>query len=238
MRFAQAHLRQLAIGFIIAGAISIGLIVWATALYGRQVKSKSKNTNVEIVEALAGEGVTRITLRNISNKNINGLQVSIGTSSFMVEFLDADEPKQKLAPGETYQEWFPAKFSNDVSILAVVFDDNSSSGDLTLSQEILDTRRGVKKQLKHFGQILKEALNSDKVDETTLDKLNAELDKPVNDDPEDSGAVKMGQRKAKQQIRHQLEELQRKVLKEPSANIRTGLTAIELKETQRQLGLP
>ncbi|HEY6802657.1 MAG TPA: hypothetical protein VI306_03665 [Pyrinomonadaceae bacterium] len=218
-------------------AIIVGGIIWATALYGRQPKPKSNNNNVEVIEVLPGEGATKITLRNISDKNINGLQVSVGTNSFIVEFLDADETKQKLRPGEIYQEWFPVKFSNDISILAVVFDDNSSSGNALLAQEIFDTRRGVKKQLKQFGEVLKESLNSAHVDEITLDKLSAELDKPVNDDPEDSGGVRMGQRKAKQQIRQQLEELKRKVRKEPSTNIRTGLTNIGLKQTQRQLDL-
>ena len=42
-----------------------------------------------------------ITLKNTSSKQINAVQVAVGPSVFLVEFLDADEPKRrKRKPGK------------------------------------------------------------------------------------------------------------------------------------------
>src|SRR6185295_2063183 len=165
---------------------------------------------------------------------INALQVSVGGSVFMVEFLDADEPKRKLKPGGIYEEWFPTAAPNDidVSVLAVVFEDKTGAGDERLVEEVLETRRGVKKQLMRFGLLLRETLTLANVDATTLNKLT-QLDGPVDDDPSDSGGVRLGQRKARQQIRHDLEALKRRVSIEPHFDIRNGLTMVERRHTQR-----
>jgi hypothetical protein len=216
----------------------VTLLVLSTAIAagiysrGRQSKPKSLTDSVEIVEKIAGDGATKIAFRNVSNKNINALQLAVSGSVFTVEFLDADESKQKLPPGEIYQEWFPTTPTSgiDVSVLAVVFDDKTGAGDSRLVQEVLETRRGVKKQLMRFGVLLRQSLASANIDGTTLDKLTAQIDKSVEDAPSDSGAVRLGQRKAKQQIRHDLEALER----QPSnGNIRIGLTLIEERHAKR-----
>lgn len=215
---------------------SLSALLWTSSnLYGRQSTAKTPTSAVDIVEKIAGEGAIRIGFRNDSNKSINALQVSVGGSVFMVEFLDADEPKRRLKPGGIYQEWFPTTAPNDivVSVLAVVFEDKSGAGDGRLVEEVLETRRGVKKQLMRFGVLLRQKLASANVDATTLDKLNSQLDGPVDDDPSDSGSVRLGQRKARQQIRHDLDALKRRVSIEPHFDIRNGLTMIEKRHTQR-----
>lgn len=215
---------------------SLGALLWSSNnLYGRQATAKTLTSAVEIVEKVTGEGATRISLRNASNKSINALQVSVGGSIFMVEFLDADEPKRRLKPGGIYEEWFPTAAHNDidVSVLAVVYEDKTGVGDERLVEEVLETRRGVKKQLMRFGALLRQTLASANVDATKLDKLKAQLDGSVDDDPSDSGGVRLGQRKARQQIRHELEALKRRVSIEPHFDIENGLTMIEKLHTQR-----
>ena len=214
----------------------VTLLVLSTAIaagiYSRGRQSKKSLTDaVEIVEKIAGDGATKIAFRNVSKKNINALQVAVSGSVFTVEFLDADEPNQKLPPGEIYQEWFPTRTSGiDVSVLAVVFDDKTGAGDSRLVQEVLETRRGVKKQLMRFGILLRQSLASPNIDATTLDKLTAQIDESVEDAPFDSGAVRLGQRKAKQQIRHDVEALKRQP---GNGNIRVGLTLIEERHAKR-----
>lgn len=212
-----------------------GLVWTSNDLYGRQSTTKMV-TAVEIVEQERGEGATKISFRNASNKNINGLQVSVGGHVFMVEFLDADEPKRKLKPGGIYEEWFPTAASKDVEVLvlAAVFEDKTGSGDERLVQEVLDTRRGVKKQLMRFGVLLRETLVSANVNAGTLDKLSTQLDGPLDDDdPSDSGGVRLGRRKARQQIRHDLEALKRRATIEPNFSIRDGLIMVERRHTER-----
>lgn len=215
---------------------SLGALLWTSNnLYGQQSTPKTLTSAVEIVAKIPGEGAIKISFRNVSNKSINALQVSVAGSVFMVEFLDADEPKRRLKPGGIYEEWFPTTSPNDidVSVLAVVYEDKTGAGDERLVEEVLETRRGVKKQLMRFGVLLRQTLASANVDATTLDKLNAQLDGPVDDDSSDSGGVRLGQRKARQQIRHDLEALKRRVSIEPLLDIRNGLTMIEMRHSQR-----
>ena len=155
---------------------SLSALLWTSKnLYGRQstVKTPTPTSAVEIVEKVPGEGATRIDFRNTSNKSINALQVSVGGSVFMVEFLDADEPKRRLKPGGIYEEWFPTTAPNgiDVSVLAVVFEDKTGAGDERLVEEVLEIRRGVKKQLMKFGVLLRQTLASANVDAIALDKI-------------------------------------------------------------------
>ena len=217
-------------------SISLGALLWTSNdLYGQHSKVKTISNGVEIVEKTPGEGATKISFRNTSNKNINALQVSVSGSLFMVEFLDADEPKRRLKPGGVYEEWFPtmAPHNADISVMAVVFDDQTGAGDERLVEEVLETRRGVKKQLMRFGLLLKQELASTNVDDTTLNKLDAQLDHPIQDDASDSAGVRLGRRKAQQQIRHDLEALKRRVKSEPNFNIRSGLNMLENRHNNR-----
>lgn len=233
--------KALFLTFFMLVALSLGGLLWTSnSLYGRQSPAKTVTTGVEIAEKIRGEGATKISFRNASNKSINALQISVGGSVFMVEFLDADEPKRRLKPGGIYEEWFPTTAPNDidVSVLAVVFEDKTGAGDERLVEEILEIRRGVKKQLMRFDVRLRETLASANVDATTLNKLTTELDGPVADDASDSGGVRLGQRKASQQIRHDLEALKRRVSVEPHFDIRNGLTRIEKRHAQRVAEIP
>lgn len=217
-------------------SVSLGALLWASNdLYGRQSKAETIPNAVEVVEKTLGEGATKISFRNTSNKSVNALQVSVGGSVFMVEFLDADEPKRRLKPGAVYEEWFPttAPHSADVSVMAVVFEDQTGAGDKRLVEEVLETRRGVKKQLMRFGLLLKQKLASPNVDSTTLDQLDRQLDHPIGDDASDSAGVRLGQRKAQQQIRHDLEALKRRVKIEPNFDVRNGLNMLEIRHNHR-----
>lgn len=233
----MASKRPLFLPILILFTLSgLGALLWTSNnLYGRQSTAKTPTGAVDIVQKVPGEGAVRISFRNLSHKSINALQVSVGGSVYIVEFLDADEPKRRLNPGAIYEEWFPTTAPNDinVSILAVVFEDKTGAGDKRLVEEVLDTRQGVKRQLMRFGVLLRQTLASPNVDATTLDKLDAQLDGAIHDEPSDSGGLRLGQRKAIQQIRHDLEALKRRVSIEPHFDVRGGLTMIEKKHGQR-----
>ncbi len=224
---------------ILAGLLlllMIGALLWSRNLYGRQSKAKGLDNAVEVVESKPVEGAMRITLKNTSSKNINALQLAVGANVFFVEFLDADEPKQKLSPQGVYQEWFPITGSAEVkvSVLAAVFDDKTGIGDEGLVNEVLETRRGVKKHLELFGKALRHMLNSPDADSlAAVQKLNEELDGLIEDSPADSGRMRLGQRKAKQQSRNELETLKRTALKDQTRTVRMGLTSIERRNARR-----
>jgi hypothetical protein len=215
--------------FILCCVITVGVYTRTTKPQQRAI-----TTPVEIVEKVPGDGATKIRFRNTSNRSINALQVSVDGSIFIVEFLDADEPKRRLKPGAIYEEWFPTVGSNetDVSVLAVVFEDKTGVGDERFVDEILEARRGVKKQLMGFGVLLRKTLASPNIDAATLDDLISQLDGPVDDDLSDSGGVRLGQRKARQQIRHDLEALKRRVAREPYFSIRDGLTMVQRRHSE------
>ena len=217
-------------------SISLGALLWTSSdLYGQASKVKTLSNVVEIVQKIPGEGAARISFRNTSNKSINALQVSVNGSVFLIEFLDADEPKRRLKPGGVYEEWFPttAPRSTDVSVVAVVFEDQTGAGDERLVEEVLETRRGVKKHLLRFGLLLKQTLDSPNVDSTTLDTLDERVNHPINDDASDSAGVRLGQRKAQQQIRHDLEALKRRAKIEPYFDVRKGLNVLATRHDHR-----
>src|SRR2546423_1497821 len=88
---------------------------------------------LEVVSTERVEDRVKIALKNVSNKTINGYQLSVSGSRVQIEFLDADDPDQQaLAPGEVYEDWFKLKSASadlEVIILAVVFEDGESEGD-------------------------------------------------------------------------------------------------------------
>ncbi len=180
-----------------------------------QVKRVSKTDALEVVGARVTKDFVKISLKNVSSKNVNGIQLSVNGGTLQIEFLDADEPDhQKLQPGAIYEESFPIKDSSeavDVAILAVTFDDKTSAGKPSLANEIFETRLGVRKQLMRFSLLVADALNSPDADSIAiLDKLKSQVNDLPNEDSADSGPMRMGQHQVKQQIIQEIDYVKRR----------------------------
>ena len=225
----------------------IGGWFWQARLLGGQARDNRDLTHaLEVVVTTIVDDHVKISLRNVSSKNINGIEVSVDSSTSQIEFLAADEPShQVLLPGAIIETWFPLSNTStpvDVSVLAVVFDDQTGDGDPSLIKEITEQRLGVKKQLMRFRPILKAALSSPDADSIAiLDELKSKIedlpDGLLDKDSADSGAMRIGQSIAKQQIHHDVEALRRTQLNKGGVMIRQALADIQTKHNKRMQAL-
>jgi hypothetical protein len=184
----------------------------------------------------------KVSLRNISTKAIDGIQLSVDGSIFQIEFLDAEEPgQQKIQRGEAYEEWFPINNNGqpiEVAVLAVTFDDKTSDGDSSLANEIFQTRRGVKKELSDFRPFLLQALSSSSTDSFEIvAKLKKHADDLLTEENTDPGPMRMGRHKAKQQILSDIGALNKPQLNGSAVLIHTALTNIKNRHDRRIQGL-
>jgi hypothetical protein len=197
-----------------------------------------KSAALDIVNTQVSNGFVKVSLRNVSNKSINGIQLSVNGGILQIEFLDADEPDhQKIPPGAIYEESFPITDSSkpvEVAVLAVTFDDKTSDGDTSLASEIFGTRLGVKKQLMRFRRLLADALNSPNADSIAIfDELKGQVNDLPDEDSADSGPMRMGQRQAKQQIIQEIDYVKRKLNQGGAMMIRSALSEIKDKHDRR-----
>jgi hypothetical protein len=208
--------RNLIILGFIAGLVTLGAAVASTRKSAFRSRNSqrpnlpiSKTTVLQLLNSDIANGFVHVSLRNVSSKNVNGIQLSINGSISQIEFLDADEPHQRLVPGSVYDEWFAYSGGStpvQVAVLAVTFDDKTFDGDRALAAEIIDTRRGRKNQLTRFTGDLAKALTSTEADSlTTLDKLKLAVTDLPDGTSTDSGAMRMGQRQGKEEISRELE---------------------------------
>jgi len=205
----------------------------------QKINRTSKTDALEVVNTSAMNGFVKVALKNVSNKNVNGIQLAINGGILQIEFLDADLPEhQKLLPGAIYEEMFSFNGGSgpiEVAVLAVTFDDKTSSGQTSLANEIFETRKGNKKQLVRFRRLLSEALRSPEADSiVVLDKLKTQANDLPEGDNEDSGAMKMGQLQAKQRLIQEIDFVTERHFRHPGLRtIRESLSEIETRHERR-----
>lgn len=196
------------VGLVILAVVGV---VLGSRHGGQEPVNKSLTDALKVVNTTVANGWVKISIQNVSRKNVNGIQLSVNESVYQIEFLDADEPShQVLQPGTNYEQWFSlgnASTLREVAVLAVTFDDNRGDGDARLVKEITDTRRGVKKQLTRFGLSLKEALRSSDANSSAIfETLKSKINDLPDDDGNGSGAMRMGQHIAKQRMNYEIDK--------------------------------
>lgn len=250
----QGQYRKLGISIGVTSCVAVlglGILAWTVPLAQSQkdalkaeeprrpkINRTSKTEALQVVSASAINRFAKVSLKNVSNKNINGIQLAINGGIYQIEFLDATAPEsQKIAPGATYEEMF--RFDGEepveVAILAVTFDDKTSDGRASLANEIFETRKGVKKQLLRFKPFLADALKSFDADSSIIfDRLTKAANELTEGDSEDSGGMKMGQIQAKHRIIQEINQVKEKQLSRPGLmTIRESLSEIETRHARR-----
>lgn len=216
--------------------ISLGIlsgIAWSPTPAQRQInfrQGRHKTQALTVVNTTISGDQVKVTLKNVSNKNITGLQMSVNNDRCQVEFLDADEPDhQVLLPGAIYEQWFslpPASETVEVSLLAVVFEDKTSDGDSELIKEIKETRQGAKKLLIDFMPLLNSALNSSHTDSLSVaDRLEAEFRALPSGN--ESGNIGLGEHKERDEILFEIQKLRRAKQRQAGIDIREALMSVK-----------
>jgi hypothetical protein len=203
-----------------------------------KINRKSKTDVLQVVGTIVTGGFVKLSLKNVSNKSINGVQLAINGGILQIEFLDADRPEnQRLLPGAIYEETFPFNGVTpvEVAILAVTFDDKTSSGTTSLADQIFETRRGVKEVLTRFQSVLADARKSPDADSIViLERLKAQVNDLPEGDSKGSGSMRMGELQAKQEIIQEIEFIRDRLIKNPGlTTVRDSVSELETRHEQR-----
>src|SRR5205085_10935517 len=193
-------------------------------------QGQHKTQALAIVNTIISSDNVKVILQNVSDKNINGIQLAVNGARCQIEFLDADEPNHKvLAPKAIYEQWFPLNNSRalEVTILAVTFEDKTSEGDPELITEIKETRQGARKQLMRLLLILNDTLNSLNADSSiSLDRLESNF-RASPDDDGISDNIRLGEHKAKGMVLNYIQTLKHTQQTKGMVNIRQALTDLK-----------
>lgn len=228
--------------------IILSSILLVVAGFGTVFSRRSQQTPIKFVQHYQTKaleisntevipGAVNVTLKNVSRKSINGIQISSNRGSLRIDFLDAEEPeRQRILPGATFDQTFPNPTSSEpieLDVLAVTFDDKSSEGDATSIQGIIDSRRGLKEELKRLRPLLEAALDSPDGDSiAVLDKLKSQIEQ-LPSESNDSVWFRDGQRSARQQILYDVQFLKERQLQTGRVQIRNALRKLKNRHDKR-----
>lgn len=192
-------------------------------------RSRTSAIEVSNIEIRNDIQAAVVTLKNVSAKNVNGIQLSSNRGDVQLDFLAADELDfQRLLPGATYQEFFPLTNPSEpfeISVLAVLFDDKSSDGEPESVKVMIDSRRGFTKEMKRMRPLLEAALASTDGDSPAiLDKLKSQVDALPVEKSDDSFGFRQGQTEARQILLYDVQFLKERQAATGQVQIRYALT--------------
>lgn len=188
---------------------------------------KTSALRIEKVEVLSD--AVKVSLKNVSSKTINGIQLSINGGRLQIDLLGAEEVNyQKILPGGIYEQFLSRRTLSqplEISVLAVTFEDGDSDGDPVLALQIIDMRRGVNKQLKRINSLLDAALRSSEVDPIKmLNTLKLQIEELPIETSTESSAVTEGEQQAKMDTLNRIESLKQRQVDTGSFSVRPALT--------------
>ena len=205
-----------------------------------QPSAKSRTSAIEITKIEIRNDIDSaiVTMKNVSNKSINGMKLSYDKGSVQIDFLAAYEPdRQRLLPGATYQEMFPLTDPSDpfeVGVLAVTFDDKSSDGDAESVRGIVDARRGFAKEMKRLRPLLEAALDSPDGDSPViLDRLKSQFEGLSLEKSDGSADFRQGQTEARQELLYDIQFLKERQSATGQVQIRRALAKAKARYDKR-----
>jgi len=155
-------------------------------------------------------------MRNNSKKSITAYAVSLCDVPLFSE--DFSIGQDSIGPGETLEIKTPIQTVSHqcgdaiqpiITILAVVFDDQTSEGKFKWAKGILDNRRGEKIQLKRINRLLREAVRWADADKPAgIDRLKSQIAALTVDEEELPVSVRGGLVSAKDRTLHLIAELE------------------------------
>lgn len=122
-----------------------------------------------------------IIFKNEYDKSVTGFEVSIGGMRIQTELILGGDEQQFISPGSTFQKAYDAQSGLDrygVQVLAVIFDDGSSDGDITAIKEITDYRLGMKTERERVLTLLGHVMMSKSMP-MAFEELEAEMSSAI-----------------------------------------------------------
>lgn len=186
----------------------------------------------------------QLKFRNVSTKGITGYVVSVGEDSTIetdysisehvitpqsIEEIGVPDPQMINTSDVTQLE---------VNILAVVFEDQSITGDTKEAAKILDRRRGLKIQISKILPLLQSLIDED--EDASPDRVAAVKEQIINlpedQENETSRSFRSGLHDAKEDALKEIEELERQAKTQAKSDLKQHLKELRdqrLKRTAR-----
>lgn len=169
----------------------------------------------------------RIRIRNDYKKRITAYQISLGSTTTLVETM-LNNLEAGVDPGEIVDlieaiNVDPDLIRKGLIVRAVVFDDGTGDGELESIKEIDDYRQGEMMQMKQTAKRLMESAEAsdgemvlalDEVSKTSLSSMNV------------SRMLSPSVRFGAEDTRKRIALLAGKITKQPDGNIKSGVTAL------------
>jgi hypothetical protein len=238
--FENRLLKRVAVTSILL--VLVGAVVWLPrSIRSQQIVPQVENKThaLLVVSLVPGRDDYILTLRNVSDKAVNGYSLAVGPR----RTLDADLTTvgRVIAPGENFQERIPASnlqpspasssLQPKISIRAVIFEDSTGDGEASTIAKHNARRAGAKRQLNNILPLLKDTLDApDSELAIALERLKAKVESLPETlaDGVSQGAV-AGLRSAKQDVLAMVQNLR------TSSNIRADLSSIK-EQIEKRIG--
>jgi hypothetical protein len=230
------------VSYSIVGMICV-LIVGSSANPYRFTKARSNqfykhilvhnNTQaLQVTKAEINGNLLHLSLKNGYNKNINWFRISFGNNnSVEADFTFAEPPV--LAPNASYEDDFPIQPDSNIlniTIVSVLFDDNSSDGNANYAQTIKEKRNGQKIQLKRLLPLLQDAINTP--DKKTAISALKDLEVKLSSIQDENNNILtegelIGRRNINERMLNELLRLEQLQRSDSSKDVRQGLSLIK-----------
>jgi hypothetical protein len=144
---------------------------------GLKIKNAAKGLTVINTEIMDRD--IKVTLRNNYHKTITAFRVSVGESIMGTELFASDNESNFLLPGSEIVEIYsyqPEIEKSGLNVLAVIFEDRTTDGDLQNVEEMQEQRLGRKMLRRNAVRLLEKALKLKPAElSTAIVNLESEL---------------------------------------------------------------
>lgn len=171
------------------------------------LKVVNKTSNFIVTEIKKNsDKIFEIIFKNQYSKRITGFEISIAGTRVQTELILGGDEQEFIPPGSVYPKAYAAQaelYKYGIQILAVMFDDGSSDGDITYIKEIKDYRLGIKIERERVLSLLEPIINSKNQDTSTaLEAMEAQLSAtlPLSQQTGKLDNIGLGVRNEKQRI--------------------------------------
>ncbi|HJQ26752.1 MAG TPA: hypothetical protein VKA60_22755 [Blastocatellia bacterium] len=182
------------------------------------VQIKNLTFGLNVADFRTSDTSIKLILKNGYQRNITAFAISMGSYNII---RDLSENGHALAPGDSYiQEGTLTKVEGTsdksseqyvVTLLTVIFDDDTSDGDDSTAKRILDMRLGEKDAMKLILPHIPKVLNS--TDEDLAEELERAKtrikDIPIHTSGKSSSPYEAGRHNAKERALSDIEESKR-----------------------------
>lgn len=145
-----------------------------------RIKNLTHGLTVVKLEKDVDQDLIRVILRNDYPKTITAYEVAVGSGTIQSQCITEEtDDRTPIHPGDIREEVYPLQDDVDslgIRVLAVIFEDRSSDGELQYVQEMQDYRHGLILGIRHSLELLNETIRAPKAElPQALAKLQREL---------------------------------------------------------------